>query len=96
MHKTGDQYYCPVIGCNKKCKSHITMKTHYSVDGPHQVEEMLEQGLPVWFYRKKTKHMVLDTLEWLLERGYVQHKEPKKRAKVEAAYEEESEEEDLF
>lgn len=89
-------YFCPVDGCTKKWKSSVTLKKHYSEVGPHQVEEMLDAGLPVWFYRKNSKPMVEDTLDWLIDKGYMQHDDPKKRPKVEDAYEEESEKEDIF
>ena len=57
---------------------------------------MLDRGLPVWFYRQSDKHEVEDTLEWLKDRGYVQHKNTRRRTTVEAAYEEESGDDDIF
>ena len=96
MHKVGKEYFCPVLGCGKRCKSPMTLKKHYAAVGLHQVTEMLDQGLPVWFYRENTKPMVTDTLEWLLKRGYVQHTDPKKRLAVEHACEEESGDDDIF
>ena len=96
LHYDGWKYFCPVTGCGKKWKSRDTLKKHYSLDGPHKVEQMLDRGLPVWFYRQSDKHEVEDTLEWLKDRGYVQHEDPKRRTTVEAAYEEESGDDDIF
>ena len=96
MHKTGDTYYCAVIGCDKKCKTTITMAKHYADTRIHQVDVMLDVGLPVWFYRKNDKRMVSDTLDWLLEMGYVQQKDQKKPATDDEDWEEESGEDDIF
>ena len=46
MHKKGDEYYCPIKGCTKKCRSPLTLKRHYYETGPHSVEELLQAGLP--------------------------------------------------
>ena len=82
MRKQGSIYYCPVKGCDKTCKSATTMRKHYRDVSLHSVEEMLEQGLPVWHYRKNTKVMVRDTLAWLVSKGYVERSKPSKRVKV--------------
>ena len=78
MHKKGKEFYCPVAGCDKKCRQPITLKRHYSQTGPHSVEELLEAGLPAWFYRGSTELVVNATLDWLIKEGYVQHKRPRK------------------
>ena len=77
-HRKGSDYFCPVDGCEKKCKSATTLRRHYQDGKQHTVEEMLEQGLAVWFYRENSKSMVKQTLRWLVDRGYVQRKSPKK------------------
>ena len=82
LHRNGSDYYCPVDDCGKKCKSAATLRRHYQDVKLHSVEEMLEQGLPVWYYRKNTRAMVKDTLDWLVGTGYLQHRNPKRRPVV--------------
>ena len=82
MRKKDKAYYCPVTGCGKTCKSATTMRKHLRDTSIHSIQEMLEQGLPVWHYRKSTKAMVCNTLNWLVEKGYVEHSMPSKRARV--------------
>ena len=77
MHKDGDKYYCPVKGCTKKCKSPLTLKRHYKESGTHSVAELLQAGLPAWFYRGNTELVVDTTLDWLIKEGYVQYKRPR-------------------
>ena len=77
LDKDGDEYFCPVKGCTKKCRSPLTLKRHYYETGPHSVGELLQAGLPVWFYRGNTELVVDTTLNWLIKEGYVQHKRPR-------------------
>ena len=72
-------YVCAVEGCDKHCRSPITLKRHYTEKGPHEVEEMLDAGLAVWHLRKNTFAMVEDTVAWLVQSGYVRHEDPSKR-----------------
>ena len=65
MHKDETDYYCPVIGCEKRCKSPITLKRHYTESGPHRIEELLRAGIPAWFYLLNTECFVNDTGKWL-------------------------------
>ena len=90
-----DDYYCPVDGCDKRCRSPITLKRHYTEKGPHEVEEMLDAGIAVWFYRTNAHTMVEDTIAWLVERGYVTPKVPSERPAVVDA-DDESADDDIF
>ena len=78
LHRKESDYFCPVDGCGKTCKSAATLRRHYQDVKLHSVEEMLEQGLPVWFYRENSRSMVRHTLRWLVERSYVQKRSSKK------------------
>ena len=92
LHRNRNDYYCPVDDCGKKCKSAATLRRHYQDVKLHSVEEMLEQGLPVWYYRRNTRAMVKDTLDWLVDRGYLQHRNPKRRPVVDEDYSQGSDE----